>query len=627
MRSISTWNGLGRLLCGFPAPHLWNGFLTRDSWGGFINSQRKTGFATRTTLLLALILTFADPLPSPAQQPAPSSQSTDPRSIEDEVLANLLDHRIGDKTLADLAYPEDFLRRVADRIIRESFERRFRIVVDEEEKPTTQSASAPASAPAESALPENLTIQANSPSPASNVTSHPTSNAGQFACAATGFQLATESGEHAIAAFRLQLTRGSDWIGPGDGGAVDIARQLVTQFETPATIQFESKFLPELRPIATRWAASRKSPIALILQDKTLAQWAQDNTKPGWLRGENGAPRPVWFMPRFATRGDVGGVDIPGESQAVERFAAGGARVLRSSLLFQGGNLICARDPKSGKRLLLIGEAEIARNLQFGWSRQQIVDAFQAEMGVDRCVVLPAVSYHLDLELNLRVVGDRLIAFVVDADAGRRHLLTAGIGALRSAELLDQVSAENARAALAEGRTRDFMNTVGQVIMGHALEFGAYPKTLADKFSKGPADSGVGNFLIILHAMDSLLATSLKSDEVPQDRPGGYLRAIRRSEEARAALHKELNELGMQVVKVPAISNGDRGINPINCVHSKDAVLLPVWGGLFTDFDEAAVAAYRGALGPNVRILPVLSSETQRRGGGLHCAVGVQPAP
>lgn len=52
-------------------------------------------------------------------------------SIEDEVLGNIRAQTIGPATVADLALPEDFLRRVADRIVRSSYEERFRIVVDE----------------------------------------------------------------------------------------------------------------------------------------------------------------------------------------------------------------------------------------------------------------------------------------------------------------------------------------------------------------------------------------------------------------------------------------------------------------------------------------------------------------
>ncbi len=589
-----------------------------------------TGFPNRFARLLVVTLLLAPAYQVAAQQTATAAASqpaTAPYSVEDEVLDNLRAQQIGARTIADLSYPEDFLRRVADRIIRESFERRFRIVVDEEEKPATQPAPPQADLKSEAVEPTNLIIHFAKPPAASIPASGPTSPGNRFKQTAPAFHLATECGDHDFAALRLQLTRASDWSAPGDGGALDIARQLMTRFDLPTVIHVESKFLPQLNPLATKWAQSRKSAIVLLAQDEPVAQWAQDNAKAGWIVDAAGQKKPTWLLPAFATRGDIGGADIPGESLAAGRLSAAGASVLRSSLLFQGGNLLCTRNPRNGKRLLLVGEAEIARNLQWGWTPQEIISAFHTEMSVEHVVVLPAISYHIDLELNVRAVGDRMVAFVVDSEAGRRLVLTAGVAALRAAGLLDQTAADSATAALAKGQTRDFMNIVGPVILGHALEFGAYPKTLADKFSTGPADSGVGNLLLFLHAMDGLLALSLAPEEVPQDRPGGFLRAIRRSEQARLALHKQLAELGFEVVKVPAISNGERGINPINCLHARRAVWIPVWGGLFADFDKAAIAAYRAVLDANVEVIPIFSSESQRRGGGLHCAVSATSNP
>lgn len=55
-----------------------------------------------------------------------------PVSIEDEVLSNLRSQKLGAGTVDDLALPEAFLRRVGDRVIRESFEQRFRAVVTDE---------------------------------------------------------------------------------------------------------------------------------------------------------------------------------------------------------------------------------------------------------------------------------------------------------------------------------------------------------------------------------------------------------------------------------------------------------------------------------------------------------------
>jgi hypothetical protein len=81
----------------------------------------------------------------PLQQPGPQSVAETARelSVEDEVLANIQNQPVGSATIADFRLPEDFLRRYAERIIRSSFESRYRIVV-----PTPDHAPAP---PAEAA--------------------------------------------------------------------------------------------------------------------------------------------------------------------------------------------------------------------------------------------------------------------------------------------------------------------------------------------------------------------------------------------------------------------------------------------------------------------------------------------
>lgn len=59
-------------------------------------------------------------------------------SVEDEVLANLHALDLGPVKLEALAMPDDYLRRVATRVIQSSFEDQFRIVVPDP-KPEGQS--------------------------------------------------------------------------------------------------------------------------------------------------------------------------------------------------------------------------------------------------------------------------------------------------------------------------------------------------------------------------------------------------------------------------------------------------------------------------------------------------------
>jgi len=65
-----------------------------------------------------------------------------PEAIEQEVLDNVRRQAVGDHQVEDLNLPESLLRRVADRVIRSSYEQRYRIVVPDS---ATQPADAAAS--------------------------------------------------------------------------------------------------------------------------------------------------------------------------------------------------------------------------------------------------------------------------------------------------------------------------------------------------------------------------------------------------------------------------------------------------------------------------------------------------
>ena len=75
-------------------------------------------------VLPRLLLLLASAAQTPQSQPTPAE-------LEIEVRENVRNQPLGDGTVADLALPEEFLRRVADRIVRSSYEERYRIVVDD----------------------------------------------------------------------------------------------------------------------------------------------------------------------------------------------------------------------------------------------------------------------------------------------------------------------------------------------------------------------------------------------------------------------------------------------------------------------------------------------------------------
>jgi len=88
-------------------------------------------------VLPRLLLLLASAAQTPQSQPTPAE-------LEIEVRENVRNQPLGDGTVADLALPEEFLRRVADRIVRSSYEERYRIVVDDVAVPVPEVAGIPA---------------------------------------------------------------------------------------------------------------------------------------------------------------------------------------------------------------------------------------------------------------------------------------------------------------------------------------------------------------------------------------------------------------------------------------------------------------------------------------------------
>ena len=70
-----------------------------------------------------------NPAPFSPQAAQGAPEVPTPEAIEQEVVENVKHQPLGLGTVEDLAMPEDFLRRVADRIVRSSYEERYRIVV------------------------------------------------------------------------------------------------------------------------------------------------------------------------------------------------------------------------------------------------------------------------------------------------------------------------------------------------------------------------------------------------------------------------------------------------------------------------------------------------------------------
>ncbi len=74
---------------------------------------------------------------------------------------------------------------------------------------------------------------------------------------------------------------------------------------------------------------------------------------------------------------------------------------------------------------------------------------------------------------------------------------------------------------------------------------------------------------------------------------------------------------------VPSLSEAGRSLTYVNGIHDRTRYLMPAYGGLYRSVDEAAAAVFERVLGPDVHVIPVLSGESQRRSGAVHCAVSV----
>lgn len=76
------------------------------------------------------------------QAPGPA-----PADAVDEVLGNVRAQPLGPATVGDLALPEPFLRRYADRILRGAYEDQFRVVIDDSALPPAREPTSSKSAP------------------------------------------------------------------------------------------------------------------------------------------------------------------------------------------------------------------------------------------------------------------------------------------------------------------------------------------------------------------------------------------------------------------------------------------------------------------------------------------------
>jgi hypothetical protein len=452
-----------------------------------------------------------------------------------------------------------------------------------------------------------------------------------FAFEPTGYRVATESGERDIDTVRLQFTRGDTWLGDGDGSNLDLARQVVEALpEAHLLASVETRHAEELLATLSTWDLGEEpGRVTLTKEALVVSQWAQDNGKPGYVEGAAG-----WtigtLVPRYASRGEGGSTFVPGESFLADGLAAAGHEVVHSPLLFQGGNMLAVHDPKRDERVLLVGEAEVYRNVALGLTREQALDALRIEFGVDRCIVLPAASFHIDAEVTLRSHGGELIAFVNDDDAAIAIVLECATDALERAEKLAPESAALTREAIAGGDWATVIETIGTTLGENALTIGRYAESFAKTFETSATDPGTGNLQTCLFALDRMTGKAIPIENIQDLHARAYLNSFEHMKRDRQTIRDELERNGWRVVPVPSLPGGSRGLNYINAVHDRTRSLVPAYGGLYARLDRAALDVYERTLssgGFAVSVVPILAAESQRRSGAVHCSVAAYPVP
>lgn len=434
-----------------------------------------------------------------------------------------------------------------------------------------------------------------------------------------GFRVLCESGTEYPAMIRLQISADQYYSGPGDGGTLDVAHQLFKllpsqHFITAIERKHLNGFLQHLR----EWNVDPH--LVILPQDLPVAQWAQDNGKSGRVKKPDGTWKSVLLVPRFASRGESPTIFVPGESFLADALSEAGVEVAQSPLVFQGGNLLPVFDPARKKTILLIGEAEVHRNAGTRWSSPQIVEAFRTEFGADECVVLPAASFHIDYELTARTKNDCVMAFVNDPESAHSMVIDIGLRILESHSIVSGEEVNRIREFLTLRDSCSAARLLQQIIDKMGGPDGQFPLQITDWFQKGAADSGVGNFQRFLASCDYVCSGCTTISTTPARTE--FLQSIRKSQLHRAEMVAQLKQLGWKITYIPSTSDDELSLNYLNGVQLREQFLMPAYGGLFGELDEAAHASFERAL-PGLKVIDIHCGESQRRNGALHCSISV----
>ena len=443
-----------------------------------------------------------------------------------------------------------------------------------------------------------------------------------------GFRVSAENGPEAIALVRLQISGGYDKGGIIPGSSLEVAGRLVDALpEATAVVSLEERFAAFFQRFASQhWTLRRPAQILLTPEPLMVSAWSQDNGKPG-VRSTAETNQFCLLTPRYASRSEIPSLYVPEESFVMDDLGAAGIVVSQSPLLFQGGNLWAIDDVSSRARTLLIGEAEIYRNVSLGLTKDQTLQAFKIEFGVDNCLIIPSASFHLDFDVSLRVENQAATAFVNEPAAAYRTIVGLGLDSFSKHGMLGADDVRLSREGIEEGN--DPTNTIhvleGLVARQRSPD-GKLSMKLAGCFLVSPEDSPTANLQVFLTAFDFLCAAHLEScRETEAPARLAYLQALERTLETLRDQKQLFTSKGWQVISIPSLPDAFATINYINGKHTKTQFLLPTFGGFYEPLDRLAEKAFAADLPKGVAVVPILSSDSQRFHGAIHCMLSVFP--
>lgn len=451
----------------------------------------------------------------------------------------------------------------------------------------------------------------------------------QLPLPATPFEVAPESGGQPLGLLRMQVGGGfANGIVPGDN--IDVIGQLIAGLPKAS---FLVTVPAEMREPIRRWAAgtlplNRPQQLVLVTTPSTVESWAQDNGKAGTVRDPaTGAPIWATMAPRYASREEGTSTFLPSESFLMDGLHASGHHVLHFPLLFQGGNLLPVTHPKTGRRTLLIGEGEIHRNVALGLTREQVVETFRRGFGVDECLPVPGLSYHLDFDVSVREINGELTAFVNDPLRAACAILGLGVDTFARHGLLDTGTAIALHYDLNGGRPKLALHRLSEIVNAGRNADGMFGMATAAMFKSAGVDSAEGNLGIFLQALDLVESSLTSSGEEHGDSERAlYLRALRAMDHTRLAQLAALKSLGWRIALVPSMPNLYRSINYLNGIHHRAGYVMPAIGGFYAPLDAVAEQVFRDTIGEPTSILRIQCAALQRKQGAIHCAAAAHPA-